>query len=143
MLQRMTICLCGMLLVCGSRASWAQESQQELKALDKLEGYEQLKGEKGVKKDVTNLPKQPIESIIVWSEAKPTSGKAPLKVDFAADPVPGAALYTWQFGDGGAPAQGASVSHTFDKPGVYRVLLKVTSASGALGEDELRIKVTQ
>ncbi len=134
---------CGILLMLPAAGSArAQDNPQELKKLDKLEGYDQLRDEKSVKKDVTNLPKQALESTIVWSEAKPTSGKAPLKVDFAADPVPGAANYTWQFGDGTATAQGGSVSHTFDKPGVYRVLLKVTSAAGALGEDELRVKVT-
>jgi PKD domain len=123
----------------------AGDTKQELKQLDTLEGYNQLRDEKSVKKDITNIPNQPIETLIIWSEAKPTNGAAPLKVDFTADPPTGVsdAAYTWQFGDGSTPASGPSVSHTFDKPGVYQVLLKVSNASGALGQDELRIKVTK
>jgi len=123
----------------------AQDTKQELKQLDVLEGYQQLPNEKSVKKDLTTLPNQAIETLIVWSEAKPTNGAAPLPVAFTADPPSGVTdpVYTWQFGDGAAPATGQSVSHTFEKPGVYKVLLKVSNASGALGEDELRIKVTK
>lgn len=122
----------------------AADTQDELKELDKLQGYQQLPDEKSVKKDLTNVPNQPVETIIVWSEAKPTNGAAPLAVAFAADPPDSVTdpVYSWQFGDG-ATASGQSVSHTFDKPGVYKVLLKVTNASGALGQDELRIKVTK
>jgi len=122
-----------------------EDTKEELKQLDTLEGYDQLPGEKGVKKDMLRVPKQPIETIIVWSEAKPSSGAAPLKVAFTADP-PGDvsdAFYTWQFGDGSPPSTGQAVSHTFAKPGLYKVLLKVSNSSGTLGEDELRIKVTQ
>ncbi len=123
----------------------ADDTKEELKQLDTLEGYQQLRDEKSVKKDLLNVPNQPIETLIVWSEAKPTSGAAPLKVAFTADPPPNVsgAVYTWQFGDEAATATGQSVSHTFDKPGVYQVLLKVSNASGALGQDELRIKVTK
>jgi hypothetical protein len=122
----------------------AADTPEELKELDKLQGYDSLPGEKGLKKAMENVPDQPIETLIVWSEAKPTSGAAPLTVAFTADKPPSAAnpVFTWQFGDGSAPATGAAVSHTFAKPGTYKVLLKVTDASGDLGEDELRIKVT-
>jgi hypothetical protein len=120
------------------------DTKEELKQLDKLQGYEQLPEEKNVKKDMLNVPKQPIETVIVWSEAKPTSGAAPLKVAFVADPPPDVtdAFYSWDFGDGSAPITGQAVSHTFAKPGVYRVLLKVSNTAGTLGQDELRIKVT-
>src|SRR5215475_8560514 len=122
----------------------AEDTQQELKQLDTLQGYDQLRGEKNIKKDVENVPNQPIETIIVWSEAKPTKGAAPLAVAFSVDPPDGvsAPVYTWQFGDGSS-AQGQSVSHTFDKPGIYKVFVKVSNASGALGQDEQRIKVTK
>jgi hypothetical protein len=98
----------------------AADSQQELKQLDTLEGYKQLPDEKSVGKDLTNVPNQPIETLIVWSEATPTHGTAPLTVQFAADPPPGVsdAVYTWQFGDGGATATEQSVSHRFEKPGI-------------------------
>lgn len=123
--------------------SRGEDSPQELKELDTLEGYDALRDEKSVKPDLEAVPDQPIETIIVWSQATPTSGKAPLKVAFTADPPPGIEKpqYSWHFGDGTANAAGQQVSHTYTKAGVYRVLLKVTTAKGDLGEDELRIKV--
>jgi chitodextrinase len=122
----------------------AQDSPKELKELDTLEGYRALPKETTVKGDLENLPQQLVETMIVWSEASPTSGKAPLTVTFTADPPPGIAnpSYAWTFGDGSS-ASGAKVSHTFTSPGVYKVLLKVASPKGDLGMDELRIKVTQ
>ena len=134
------------LLVLGLvAAGHAEDTKKELKQLDKLQGYDQLPDEKSVKKDMLKVPDQPIETIIVWSEAKPTSGVAPLTVAFTADPPPSVpdASYAWQFGDGSAAASGQSVSHTFAQPGVYKVLLKVSNPAGQLGEDELRIKVTK
>ena len=126
-------------------AAPGEDTKEELKQLDKLQGYQQLPGEKGVRKDMVNVPKQPIETIIVWSEAKPTKGAAPLKVSFLADPPADVtdAFYTWNFGDDSPPTTGQSVSHTFNKPGIYKVILKVANTAGALGEDELRIKVTK
>jgi hypothetical protein len=123
-------------------AAHAEDTKEELKQLDTLQGYDQLRDEKSIKKDIENVPNQPIETLIIWSDAKPTSGAAPLAVSFTADPPEGVsgAVYAWQFGDG-TSASGQSVSHTFSKPGVYRVILKVSNASGALGEDEQRIKV--
>jgi PKD repeat protein len=83
-----------------------------------------------------------VETIIVWSEASPTHGKAPLAVTFNADPPDGVAnpTYAWTFSDGGT-ASGAKVSHTFTSTGVHKAMLKVTSPKGDLGMDELRVKV--
>ena len=134
---------CAVLVVAlAAGRGMAQDTPKDLKTLDKLEGYDQLPGEKGVKKALEGVPNQPIEGVIVWSEAKPASGAAPLTVSFSADQVPGAAGYEWSFGDGEA-AKGTTASHTYTKPGVYKVALKVTGASGVLGEDELRVKVTK
>lgn len=125
-------------------SAYAAETKEELKQLDTLEGYNQLPGEKTIKKEMENVPNQPIETIIVFSEAKPTSGAAPLTVAFTVDPPQNVSnpTYTWQFGDGGATSTGQSVAHTFAKPGIYKVMLKVTSPAGDLGLDEQRIKVT-
>ena len=88
------------------------------------------------------VPNQPVETIIVWSEASPTHGKAPLAVTLTAEAPDGVAnpSYAWTFSDGGT-ATGAKVSHTFSAPGVQRAMLKVTSPKGDLGLDEQRIKV--
>ncbi|MCG3176631.1 MAG: hypothetical protein MOGMAGMI_01589 [Candidatus Omnitrophica bacterium] len=48
----------------------------------------------------------------------------------SADPEGDALTYNWSFGDG-ATAEGAQVSHTYDKPGQYRVVLTVKDASGS------------
>jgi hypothetical protein len=133
-----------LVLVAGVGIAAAQDSPKALTQLDKLEGYDALPGEQGVKAAMERVPDQPVETIIVWSEASPTSGTAPLTVTFTADPPPGVAdpSYAWTFGDGGT-ATGAKVSHTFASPGVHKVLLKVASPKGDLGMDELRIKVTK
>lgn len=133
------LCVMGFVASAG-----AADTKEELKQLDTLEGYNQLPGEKTLKKEMENAPNQPVETIILFSEAQPTKGSAPLTVAFTADPPPDVAnpTYTWQFGDGSATSTGQSVSHTFAKPGIYKVLLKVTSPAGDLGLDEQRIKVT-
>jgi hypothetical protein len=136
-----------LLLVAGliGTPSMAEDTRKMDKELDKLEGYEALPGEKGTKKALEAVGGQPVETMIIWSNANPTTGKAPLEVNFSADPPAGAKapVYNWDFGDGSAAAQGASVSHTFAKTGIYRVVLKVSDGGTGLGEDELRIKVTE
>ena len=133
-----------LVLAASGSVAIAQDSPKELKQLDKLEGYDALPGEKGVKAAMDKVPNQPVETIIVWSEASPTSGKAPLAVAFSADPPEGVAdpTFTWTFSDGGT-ATGAKASHTFTSTGVHKAVLKVTSPKGDLGMDELRIKVTK
>ena len=131
-----------LVLLAGGNSTLAEDSPKELKQLDKLEGYDSLPQEKTVKGDVEKMPKEPVETIIVWSDASPTHGKAPLAVTFTVDPPEGVAspAYTWTFSDG-TTASGAKVSHTFTTAGVQKAMLKVTSAKGDLGLDELRVKV--
>jgi len=140
--RSMWTCAIAVALIAASGTARAADTPQEKKELDKLQGYDSLPGENSVKKEMDAAPNQPLESIIIWSDATPTKGKAPLKVAFKTEkpqkiPNP---QYSWSFGDGSFGA-GRKVSHTFEKPGVYQVLVKVTNAKGALGEDELRIKV--
>ena len=56
----------------------------------------------------------------------PTSGETPLTVEFDAsqstDPDDDPITFNWDFGDG-ATATGATVSHTYDKTGIYTVTL--------------------
>lgn len=133
-----------LMLLAGGSTAIAQDSPKELKQLDKLEGYDSLPKEGTVKKDIEQMPKQPVETIIVWSEASPTHGKAPLTVTLTADPPEGVSnpTYAWTFSDGGT-ATGQKIAHTFKDAGIQKVILKVTSDKGDLGMDELRIKVTK
>lgn len=72
-------------------------------------------------------------------QASPSSGAAPLDVQFtamvggaavsAADLPPGATL-SWDYGDGTTPGSGMQVSHSYSTAGSYRVLLTVVLAGG-------------
>jgi len=62
----------------------------------------------------------------------PTSGQAPLTVQFADQSTPGSATITswqWAFGDGGT-STARSPSHTYTVSGSYTVSLTVTSSAG-------------
>ena len=64
--------------------------------------------------------------------ASPTSGAAPLKVQFGSDKSSddkGIVSYSWDFKDG-TKATGPSPSHTFTQPGTYNVVLTVTDKEG-------------
>ena len=69
-------------------------------------------------------------------KASPTSGSAPLRVNFDAggsrDPDGGALRYLWDFGDGSAPEESGSpaASHTYEA-GTATATLRVRDADGA------------
>lgn len=68
--------------------------------------------------------------------AEPTVGAEPLVVEFSSegtsDPDGDRVHYQWDFdGDGEFDAGGASPSHTYTEPGVYRATLTVTDVGGA------------
>ena len=76
--------------------------------------------------------------------ADPTSGSAPLPVQFssrAKDPEGGSLLYRWAFGDGGFSAE-ADPLHTFTAAGSYAVMLEVTDHRGAKTTATTTITVT-
>jgi PKD repeat protein len=64
--------------------------------------------------------------------ASPTSGTAPLTVNFAdtstGDPTPSP---SWDFGDGSPPDSSSTPSHTYTSPGTYTVVLTATSTAGS------------
>ncbi|NEE03515.1 ThuA domain-containing protein [Phytoactinopolyspora halotolerans] len=76
--------------------------------------------------------------------AEPTSGTAPLDVEFSAeasDPEGDEPLtYAWQFGDGGT-ASGPTASHTYTDPGGYTAQVTVTDARGAQRSASVAIEV--
>ena len=80
----------------------------------------------------------------VTASATPTSGTAPLRVQFAsqAADADGDALTTaWAFGNG-ATATGASPAYTYTQPGTYTARVTVTDPSGASASATVRIVVT-
>lgn len=70
--------------------------------------------------------------------AQPVFGPAPLLVRFDAsassDPDGDALTYTWDFGDGTAPATGSKPSHTYQSEGVYTATLQVEDSEGLRSE---------
>jgi cytochrome c len=72
---------------------------------------------------------------IVEAFAEPTSGSAPLRVEFSSSAIDpnggplGRGAYRWEFGDGGS-ALGASPAHRYLAPGTYNAVLTVTDPEG-------------
>jgi subtilisin family serine protease len=60
----------------------------------------------------------------------PTTGQAPLAVQFTDSSTGSPTTWSWDFGDG-STANTQSPSHTFSSPGVYTVSLTATNASGS------------
>lgn len=65
--------------------------------------------------------------------AEPLSGIAPLETVFTSTSVGSIDTISWDFGDG-TYGEGASVSHTYEKPGKYAVKLTVTGPGGVAEE---------
>ena len=72
---------------------------------------------------------------IVEAFAEPTSGTAPLVVQFSSSAIDpnggplGRTAYRWEFGDGSS-AFGASPRHRYTAPGTYDAVLTVTDSEG-------------
>ena len=80
-------------------------------------------------------------SAIISSSA--TTGAAPLTVSFSGAGSGGSiASYEWNFGDGSAPASGATAVHTYTAAGVYTASLKVTSSDGLSSTSAVTITAT-
>ena len=88
------------------------------------------------------VPNQPPNASFT---ASPTSGEAPLAVNFngsgSTDPDGTIATYSWNFGDG-ASGTGVSRIHTYAAAGNYTVTLTVTDDDGATDTSTRLIQVT-
>lgn len=77
--------------------------------------------------------------------ATPSSGKAPVKVDFTAAATDGDGddlTYTWDFGDGSDPATGATTSHTYTEAGAFTAKVTVEDPAGAKASRTKAITLT-
>jgi PKD repeat protein len=63
----------------------------------------------------------------------PTSGVAPLQVQFTDQSTNSPTAWSWNFGDGGSSTQ-KNPSHTYTTPGVYTVVLTATNTGGSDAE---------
>jgi PKD repeat protein len=89
------------------------------------------------------LPNQPPVAVI---SASPTSGYAPLTVNFSgsgsSDADGSIASYSWKFGDGSS-GTGTTVSHTYASVGAYTAVLTVTDNRGGTGTASVGITTSQ
>lgn len=80
-------------------------------------------------------------------EVKPMSGVAPLTVTFSAGDTrkssqPKIDSYEWLIGDGLAHLRNRQEKFTFEKPGLYPIVLRVTYFNGQVKNKNIEIKVT-
>lgn len=82
-------------------------------------------------------------SFVLYLDAEPDEGGAPLEVAFVAetDGGRGDASYTWNFGDGNTQDGGHLATHTYEEPGEYEATLTVHMA-GASEIETVDIDVT-
>jgi PKD repeat protein len=80
------------------------------------------------------------EGLSVQGFADPSSGAAPLQVQFSATGI-GPLTYRWDFGDGGS-AFGQSPRHTYRQPGTYTATVTATDSQGRTGTDTVQVTVT-
>ena len=83
--------------------------------------------------------------VIVFAEADPEVGPAPLSVHFTVFQPPQQDLdeprYEWDFGDGSPRSNKKSPTHVYERPGRYTAHLKVTDAEGVADDDDVEIQV--
>ena len=79
----------------------------------------------------------------VSATATPSSGSAPLQVNFSATGSGGFSPYTfsWDFGDGSPTATGASVLHVYSGYGDFTVVVTLTDYYGATATDNVTVAV--
>lgn len=83
---------------------------------------------------VTSQPK-PLQAPVAVLSANPTSGTAPLTVQFEDKSTNNPTKRTWSFGDGGNSGD-VMVSHTYNDPGSYIVTLTVENDDGTASVTE-------
>ncbi len=80
------------------------------------------------------------------ASANPTSGTAPLTVNFSSggssDPDGTIVSYSWNFGDGSQPSTSPSPAHVYQNAGNFTAVLTVTDNFGATGTAQVAITVS-
>ena len=90
----------------------------------------------------TGIDVEPITAPQVFASASPTSGFAPLTVQFtgfAEDPQGDELTIEWDFGDG-ATSNELSPEHTYTEPGSYTATLTATDSDGETGTASVDIE---
>ena len=84
-----------------------------------------------------------IDGPMIWSEAHPSWGEAPLKVYFNVELLEAASAeaWAWDFGDGSAIALRRTPDHVYAGPGVYEAHVWVRDVTGRIGMDSVKVRV--
>jgi PKD repeat protein len=85
------------------------------------------------------------EAPIVQAFADPTSGAAPLDVQFSAtaiDPQGGRLVYRWVFSEGGS-VLGPNPRRTYNQPGTYTATVTVTDPQGKTASQAVEVVVSE
>ena len=85
-----------------------------------------------------------IPALLASASANPTSGNAPLFVQFTGSASGGQSpySYSWNFGDGGSSGQ-QNPSHTYQASGTYTPTLTVTDSQNNKATSQVTITVSQ
>jgi len=90
-----------------------------------------------VKIGYINVTSQSPAKPVAAFSAYPTSGKAPLKVQFTDESTGSPTSWKWNFGDG-KTSTSRSPAHTYSKTGKYTVSLTVKNAAGSSTKTKLK-----
>jgi PKD repeat protein len=84
-----------------------------------------------------------IDGPVIWSEAHPSWGRAPLKVFFDVELLEAGTpeAWAWDFGDGSPIARHRAPEHVYRQPGVYEAHVWVRDTGGRIGLDSVKIRV--
>lgn len=89
-------------------------------------------------------PPPPPTALSVSATATPTSGNAPLSVNFASTVSGGTSpyAYNWDFGDGSPASSDPNPTHSYTSPGTYTAKLTVVDSAANSGSAQATITVT-
>src|SRR5260370_106966 len=87
------------------------------------------------------LPDLPPPPVVASFSANPSSGLAPLTVQFADQSSGPVVSGSWDFGDGSASSSDESPSHVYGSAGSFTATLTVTGSSGQTSSDSQTITV--
>lgn len=84
-----------------------------------------------------------VDGPLIWAEAHPSWGSAPLAVYFDVEPLEHATfeVWAWDFGDGTPIARRRQPQHTYRRAGIYEVHVWARDRQGRISMDTVKVRV--